>query len=50
MSSNLIIVTGLIYLWIAIENLLKGSMGMAITYLGYSLGNVGLFLLAKTNT
>lgn len=47
MSSWLIVVTGLIYLYISIEQGFKGNMGMAICYFGYALGNVGLFLLAK---
>lgn len=47
MSSNLIIITGLIYLWIAIEQFTKGSAGMSITYFGYALGNVGLYILEK---
>ena len=47
MSSWLIIVTGLIYLYIAAEQAYKGNMGMAICYAGYALGNVGLYMMAK---
>jgi hypothetical protein len=47
MSSNLIIVTGLIYLWIAIEQMTKGNIGMCITYFGYSFANLGLYMLEK---
>jgi len=46
MSSWLIVVTGLIYLYIAIEQAVKGNHGMAITYFGYAFGNIGLYLLA----
>lgn len=47
MSSNLIILTGLIYLYISIEQISKGSVGMSITYFGYALANVGLVILEK---
>jgi hypothetical protein len=47
MSANLIIVTGLIYAYISIEQLAKGNVGLAITYFGYALGNVGLYMMAK---
>jgi hypothetical protein len=47
MSSWLIIVTGLIYAFISIEQLVKGNVGLAITYFGYAFGNVGLYIIAK---
>lgn len=47
MSSWLIAGIGLIYLYIAVEQALKGNVGMGITYLGYALGNVGLCMLAR---
>jgi len=46
MSAWLIIVTGLIYAYIAAEQGYKGNMGMAVCYIGYALGNVGLYLMA----
>ena len=46
MSSWLIIVTGLIYGYIALEQGLKGNLAMAVVYSGYSFSNVGLYLLA----
>jgi hypothetical protein len=46
MSSWLIIVTGLIYAYIAIEQGFKGNPAMAVVYAGYSFSNVGLYLLA----
>lgn len=46
MSSWLIVLTGLIYLYISFEQGYKGNMGMAICYFGYALGNVGLYLMA----
>lgn len=46
MSSWLIIVTGLIYLFISAEQAFKGNMYMAIVYGGYSFSNLGLYMLA----
>jgi len=47
MSAWLIAFVGAIYAYIAVEQLLKGNPAMAIVYGGYSIGNVGLYLLAK---
>jgi len=46
MSGTLIIVTGVIYAYVAVEQALKGDMGMMIAYAGYSFANIGLYLLA----
>jgi hypothetical protein len=47
MSPWLIIITGLIYFYIAIEQGFKGNVYMSIVYLGYSFSNIGLFMLAR---
>jgi hypothetical protein len=47
MSSWLIIVTGLIYAYIGIEQAFKGNMAMAVVYSGYAFSNIGLYLLAS---
>jgi hypothetical protein len=47
MSSWLIIVTGLIYAYIGLEQALKGNMPMAVVYTGYAFSNVGLYIMAK---
>jgi hypothetical protein len=47
MSGPLIILTGAIYLWIAIEQLLKGNPSLAVVYTGYAFSNIGLYLIAK---
>lgn len=47
MSGHLIALTGLIYLYIAFEQAMKGNTGMAIAYGGYAASNAGLFLLAR---
>lgn len=45
MSPWLIVVTGLIYLAISAEQLTKGHLGLGIMYLGYAIGNVGLYMV-----
>lgn len=47
MSSWLIAVIGVVYFVIAVDLFLKGNTGLAISFLGYSLGNVGLCIVAK---
>jgi len=46
LSSWLIIVTGVIYFYIAAEQAFKGNMPMAVVYSGYAFSNVGLYILA----
>ena len=47
MSPWLIIVTGVIYGYISVEQLMKGNTHMFIVYAGYAFSNVGLYLLAR---
>lgn len=48
MSAWLIAFTGIIYLYVAAEQLYNHkNIGMFITYLGYSFANIGLYLLAS---
>jgi hypothetical protein len=47
MSAKLILFVGVIYLAVAIDQWRKGSPGMAIAWLGYSLANCGLAMAAK---
>lgn len=46
MSAWLIIVTALIYAYIAVDQGIKGNTGMLIAYAGYAFSNIGLYLLA----
>jgi hypothetical protein len=46
MSSWLIIVVGVIYVWIAGEQLVKGDIGLACMYAGYAFANYGAYLIA----
>jgi len=48
MSAWLIAFTGIIYLYVAAEQLyFHKNIGMFITYLGYAFANIGLYLLAS---
>jgi hypothetical protein len=46
MSAWLIGVVGVIYTVVAIDLLIKGSTGLGIAFVGYALGNVGLYMEA----
>jgi hypothetical protein len=46
MSSWLIALTGLVYLYVALEQGYKGNIGMSIAYTGYAFANIGLYMLA----
>jgi hypothetical protein len=47
MSSPLIALTGLIYLYVAIDQFRRGNLGMGIAYLGYSFSSIGLYSMAR---
>ena len=47
MSANLIALTGIIYLYVAVEQGYKGNIGVLITYIGYAGANIGLYMLAN---
>jgi hypothetical protein len=47
MSAPLIVITGLIYAYIALEQLYKGNVGGALMYAGYAFANVGLFISVR---
>lgn len=47
MSGWLVILTGAIYAYIAIEQGFKGNTAMAVVYSGYAFSNVGLYLAVK---
>lgn len=47
MSPWLILVTGIIYAYVSVEQYCIGNHGMAIAYCGYAFSNVGLMLLAR---
>lgn len=47
MSANLIAFIGVVYLAVAADLFLKSNIGLAVAFLGYALGNVGLYIAAK---
>lgn len=47
MAAPLIAFIGVVYLVVAVDLLIKGQTGLGIAFLGYSGGNVGLYLAAK---
>jgi hypothetical protein len=47
MASWLIAGIGVVYLLVAIQLLVEGKIGLGVAFLGYALGNVGLYIAAK---
>jgi hypothetical protein len=47
MASWLIALIGVVYLVVAVNLLMTGKTGLGIAFIGYSLGNVGLYMEAK---
>jgi hypothetical protein len=47
MASWLIATIGVVYLVVAIDLMLKGNLGMGVAFIGYSLGNVGLYIATR---
>jgi hypothetical protein len=47
MSGWLIVLTGCIYAYIALEQGFKGNISMMVVYGGYSVSNIGLYWMAK---
>jgi hypothetical protein len=46
MSSTLIAIVGVVYAVVATDLLFKGNTGLGIAFVGYALGNVGLYMEA----
>lgn len=47
MASWLIAGIGVVYLLVAVQLLVEGKIGLGVAFLGYALGNVGLYIAAK---
>ena len=47
MSGPLIIITGIIYAYVAVDQYFRGNTGLAVAYSGYAYSNLGLYLLAR---
>jgi hypothetical protein len=46
MASWLIAIIGVVYLIVAVNLLVTGKTGLGIAFIGYALGNVGLYMEA----
>lgn len=46
MSANLIAIVGLVYAAVAADLLIKGNTGLGIAFVGYAIGNIGLYMEA----
>lgn len=47
MAPTLIAIFGVGYLVIAFDLIIRGQTGLGIAFIGYSIGNAGLFLAAR---
>ena len=47
MASWLIAFIGVVYTIVAVNLLMTGKVGLGIAFIGYALGNVGLFMEAR---
>ena len=47
MSSYLIWGIGIVYLYVAVELILKGNVALGVSFVGYFIGNIGLGLVAR---
>jgi hypothetical protein len=47
MSGWLVATVGVIYFCTAIDSFFKDNMGLAVAFLGYSIGSVGLWMQTK---
>jgi hypothetical protein len=47
MSHTLIALIGAAYLWIAVEQYSKDSIGVAVMFFGYAVGQAGVWMQAK---
>lgn len=47
MAPSLIALTGVIYLWVAVDLAYRGRWDLATAYAGYAFANVGLYYAAR---
>lgn len=46
MSAWLIAIVGVVYTFVALDLLFKGNTGLGVAFIGYAVGNVGLYIEA----
>lgn len=47
MSAGLIAIIGIMYFVVAIDLYMRHNLGLSIAFLGYAIGNIGLYISAK---
>ena len=47
MAAWLIAGVGIVYFIVAVDLFIRGNIGLGIAFVGYCIGNVGLYLAAK---
>ena len=47
MSAWLIAIVGVVYAVVAVDLIFKGNTGLGIAFVGYAIGNVGLYMEAS---
>ena len=47
MSHTLIAIIGVAYIWIGVEQWLKGDTGVGVMFIGYAVGQTGVWMQAK---
>lgn len=47
MSNSIILFVAILYAYTGVELSVKGQYGLGLTFLAYSISNIGLFLAAK---
>jgi hypothetical protein len=45
MNAWLIAIIGIVYLFVAVQFIMKGQVGLGVSFLGYALGNVGMVMV-----
>lgn len=47
MSGTFVVITGLMYLGVAIDQFFKGGVGHSIMFFGYAFANIGIYITAR---
>lgn len=47
MSAWLVVIIGLVYMYIGLEQGFRGNWGVAVMFAGYAFSNVGIFLQVR---
>lgn len=47
MAPKLILFVGAIYCWVAVDLYFAGKVGFAVAFVGYAIGNAGLWMASR---